>query len=122
MNTNAGRKLPPLMKRHPVLRLVLEHAAVGALLGLVFAVALLAFDAHGLRRLIAESDSGYVAFAMLAVGFMVTFGSLVAGGAIMSLPKGDDDGPGGGRRYRLQPIPVRARSSRRSSSIQRDWH
>ena len=117
------RPLDALLKRNPALRLVLEHAALGALLGLAFAIGLVWLDAQGLGRLIADSESGPIAFLLLAGGFMITFGSLVAGGAIMSLPSDNDDDHGGGRRrrYRLSPIRVPAQRSGRRSSVQRDW-
>lgn len=102
-----------LFRRHPALRLVLSHAALGAGLGLAFACALVIVDAHGIGTLIRESESGLLAFILLAGGFMVTFGSMVAGGAVMLM--GDSSGPGGGHRQRLRPslapVPVRARRS-----------
>lgn len=108
------KELEDLFKRNETLRLVLAHAAVGALLGLAFAVALIVVDAHGIGALIMNSESGAVAFILLAGGFMITFGSLVAGSAVMLLPRDGDDGHGGGgggRRERrvLVPVPVRAR-------------
>jgi len=98
---------PP--RDHRALRLVLQQSALGAALGLAFAGALVLVDAHGIGALMARSESGLVAFAMLAVGFMVTGGSLVAGGAIMLIGSGeprDGDSPGGWRG--LVPIRVRA--------------
>ena len=88
-----------------------------------FAMSTTWLDAQGLGRLIADSESGPIAFLLLAGGFMITFGSLVAGGAIMSLPSDNDDDHGGGRRrrYRLSPIRVPAQRSGRRSSVQRDW-
>jgi hypothetical protein len=107
------RRLEDLFRRNETLRLVLAHAGIGALLGLAFAVALVVLDAHGIGALILNSESGAVAFLLLAGGFMVTFGSLVAGSAVMLLPRDGDDGHGGGgggRRDRvLVPIPVRSR-------------
>ena len=109
------KHLEDLFKRNETLRLVLAHAGVGALFGLAFAVTLVVIDAHGIGALIMNSDSGAVAFILLAGGFMITFGSLVAGSAVMLLPHDGDDGHGGGggggRRERrvLVPIPVRAR-------------
>ena len=106
-----------LFDRNPALKLVLSHAALGALFGFVFSVVLVLLDAHGLGTLLRRSDSGFVAFVLLAGGFMVTFGSLVAGGAIMLLPEDGDDGqdgggPGGHHRESLVPVRVRSRSSR----------
>lgn len=108
--------LSRFFRDHPAIRLVLGHAVLGAGLGLAFACALVIVDAHGIGTLIRESDSGLLAFALLAGGFMVTFGSMVAGGAVMLLDNGS--GPGGGHRFKgprraLVPIPVRARRSSR---------
>jgi hypothetical protein len=106
-----------LFERNPALKLVLSHAALGSVFGLVFAVVLVLLDAHGLGTLLRRSDSAVVAFVLLAGGFMITFGSLVAGSAIMLLPDDGDDGHGGGgpgrhRRESLLPIRVRSRSRR----------
>lgn len=106
-----------LFDRNPALKLVLSHAALGALLGLVFSVVLVLLDAHGLGTLLQHSDSGVVAFVLLAGGFMITFGSLVAGSAIMLLPEDGDDGhggegPGRNRAESLLPVRVRGRSRR----------
>jgi hypothetical protein len=99
-----------LFVRNPALRLVLGHALLGSLLGLAFAVALVATDAHGLGTLMRGSDTGVLAFLLLAGGFVVTFGSLVAGGAVMLLGEGSSGGGGlRGPAPALVPIPVRAR-------------
>ena len=103
-----------LLDRNPALKLVLSHAALGAAFGFAFAVALVLLDAQGVGTLIWRSDSGWIAFILLAGGFMVTFGSLVAGSAIMMLSSDRDDGPGGGDGPgRREWSPVRVRSSRR---------
>lgn len=98
---------------HRALRLVLQQSALGAALGLAFAGALVLVDAHGIGSLMARSDSGLVAFAMLAVGFMVTGGSLVAGGAIMLIGSGEQRGdrPEGGMPVL---VPVRAAGRERA--------
>jgi len=103
------RRTPSPRVDHRALRLVLQQSALGAALGLAFAGALVLVDAHGLGSLMLRSESGLVAFAMLAVGFMVTGGSLVAGGAIMLIGSGEPrgHGPSGGWRG-LVPIRVRA--------------
>ena len=112
MRNNKG-----LFDRNPALKLVLSHAALGALFGLVFSIVLVLLDAHGLGTLLQRSESGFVAFILLAGGFMVTFGGLVAGGAIMLLPEDGDDGhdgrgPGPRRRESLVPVRVRSRERR----------
>lgn len=95
----------------PTFRLVLTHALFGAGLGLCFTVGLVLMDAHGLASLLQYSDSGFVGFALLAGGFMITCGSLAAGTALMMIPRGDDDDYNDGDRQELelQPIPVRVR-------------
>lgn len=99
-----------LFVRNPALRLVLGHAMLGSLLGLAFALALVVTDAHGLGTLMRGSESGFVAFLLLAGGFVVTFGSLVAGGAVMLLGEGSSGGGGlRGPAPVLVPIPVRSR-------------
>ncbi len=98
-------------QHNQVLKLVLGHAAFGALLGLLFTVFLVLLDAHGLGTLLRRSDSAVVAFVLLAGGFMITFGSLVAGSAVMMMSSDHDDGPGGGGGGgRRSPVPVRVRS------------
>jgi hypothetical protein len=103
-----------------VVRLVLVNALLGAVLGLAFALALLMLNSQGLGRLLLGSDAGLLAFALLASGFMVTFGSVAAGTAVMQIGRDDrragprgDGGPGPRGRFarNLAPIPVRVRAS-----------
>ena len=101
-----------LFVRNPALRLVLTQAALGSALGLAFAALLVILDAHGVGTLIRESDMGLVAFVLLAGGFMVTFGSLVAGSAVMLLGDGPSRSGGLGDEAGLVPIPVMARRNR----------
>jgi hypothetical protein len=98
--------------QNPALRLVVTHAILGSGLGLLFAALLVVFDAHGLGTLISESDIGPVAFILLAGGFMVTFGSMVAGTAIMMI--GGATGENGPGRPDMLPalVPVRVRRRR----------
>lgn len=112
--------LPPTKPPHrAMVRMVLTQAALGAALGLAFALALLLLDVHGLGGLIRSSETGPLAFLLLAGGFMVTGGSVVAGTAIMMLKSDDDDRDGGHfeRDRVLVPIPVR--TGRPSSPVQR---
>ncbi|MFO1150093.1 MAG: hypothetical protein U1E62_17080 [Alsobacter sp.] len=97
---------------NPALRLVVTHAVLGSGLGLLFSALLVVFDAHGLGTLIRESDIGPIAFVLLAGGFMVTFGSMVAGTAVMMI--GGVAGEGGPGRPAMLPalVPVRVRRRR----------
>jgi hypothetical protein len=108
------------VRGHRVVRLVLMNSMLGAGLGLAFALALLMLNSQGLGRLLLGSDTGLLAFALLASGFMVTFGSVAAGTAVMQIGRDDrragprDDGgaaPRGRFARAPAPIPVRARAS-----------
>lgn len=95
--------------RNPALRLVVSQAGLGAALGLAFAGLIVALDVHGVGRLMLGSDMGLVAFVLMAGGFMVTFGSLVAGSAVMLLGsrRDDSDHRDRGHLVGLVPAPVR---------------
>ncbi len=76
------------IRRVPVLvRYIVRNAAIGAGLGVLLAVMLVATDAAGLRTLIAESSDPATPMLLLAGGFSTLFGSLYAGYAIMMLPE-----------------------------------
>jgi len=96
----------------PLVRYMIFHWVFGALLGALFATALLIFDPFGLRPLMHDSGMGSVAAFMLYVGFMTSFGGLVCAAAVM-FPPDDDEPPRGGLRGNVAPkiayarIPVR---------------
>ena len=71
--------------RHPVVRHVVLPALAGSLAGLTATAGLLALDVGSLRTLILGSNQPMIAVALLASGFVVTFGSAAIGTAIMSL-------------------------------------
>jgi hypothetical protein len=90
------------------IRFLLKHAALGATAGVVFVGLLLAFDIAGLRHLVLNTSGGFIALAVMTVFFVITFGSVQMGRAIMSLGQ-DETPPSGGRRApegQLIPIPV----------------
>jgi hypothetical protein len=92
-----------------IVHLVVRNWIAGALLGAVFAGMLIWSDLGGMGRLLLRSDPVWPPLLLLFGGFAVTFGALVAGTAIMLIPKDDeppDNPPGGGR---MIPIRVRAR-------------
>ncbi|TAD88111.1 MAG: hypothetical protein EAZ99_14880 [Alphaproteobacteria bacterium] len=102
-----------MMRRWPPLfQFLAVHMAIGIAIGWAALGAMLAFDMGGIRTLIWASSWRWIALAMLAIGFAVTFGSVSMGMAVMG--KGDDDdGPPGGKRERTvsarEPVAVRAR-------------
>jgi hypothetical protein len=86
----------------PLVRYMIFHWVLGALLGAFFATALLIFDPFGLRPLMHDSGMGDVAAFMLYVGFMTSFGGLVCAAAVM-FPPDDDEPPRGGLRGNVMP-------------------
>jgi hypothetical protein len=72
-----------------ILRHVLPHLAAGCIAGVVAALGMVATNLGSLRDLIMNTDGGWMALALLTLGFVVTFGSVAIGGAIISL---DHDG------------------------------
>jgi hypothetical protein len=78
-------KLPDEIVRH-----MLAPALAGSLAGLVATAGLLALNVGSLRTLIAGAERGWIAVALLAAGFMITFGSAAIGAAIMSLGEDSD--------------------------------
>jgi len=68
-----------------VLRYVLPHLLAGCLAGVVASVGLVATNLGSLRDLVLNTDGGWVAFALLTFGLVVTFGLIAIGGAIMAI-------------------------------------
>ena len=68
-----------------IFRYVVPHLIAGCLGGLVAAGGMVATNLGSLRDLILHTEGGWLAFAMLAVGMVVTFGSVAIGAAIMRL-------------------------------------
>ena len=75
----------------PLVRFILVHAAIGAVAGAACAVAVVATDALGVGRLIASTGNPWIPGLLLLNGFMVTFGSLSAGAALMRAGRPDSD-------------------------------
>lgn len=94
-----------------VVHLVVYNWLLGAGIGAGFAALVIWSDLAGLGALILRSEPIWPPLALLFGGFALTFGSLVAGTAIMLAPRDDDppDDPPGGR---LIPIRVTARMRR----------
>ena len=110
---------PTEPKGNPLVRMIVLHWALGSLLGVAFAGALLAFDPFGLRALLVRSDALIPGLVMLFVGFGTTFGGVGAATAVMFQKKKDDDDedgpPSGGIRDRVRrmaPALAPARVSR----------
>ena len=93
-----------------VVHLIVFNWLLGAGIGAAFAGLLIWADIAHIGRLILNAQPVWPGLALLFGGFAVTFGSLVAGTAIMLIPAKDEppDDPPGGR-----PIPVRAGAAAR---------
>jgi len=95
-------RLPPhIAPAMPLLRLLAINCAAGIAIALLALGGLLMTDAP-LRVLILRDQSPFVALALLGGGFIVTFGSVVMGTAIMRLggEQGSPPASGTGRRRR----------------------
>jgi hypothetical protein len=107
-------ELRAFMRRHPLFRLLAINLVIGLVLGLSVVAGLIAADAHHLRTLLMKDSSGWIFLALLAFGFALTFGSVIMGAAVMSLPAQDDDTKSGpGHRAMMRPARVRATASPR---------
>ncbi len=83
-------------------RLLAVNALGGAALGVTVVAAILMLDIAGLRRLIAGDPEGFVALAMLVVGFVVTCASVMMGSAVMQSSRESGSSGGGSP----QPVPA----------------
>lgn len=88
------------MPKH--IRYLLTHAAIGATAGVCFSALLVCLDVAGLWHLVVETEDGPLAGGIMTMFFVITFGSVQMGRAVMSLterPDDDDDkgGPDGGK-------------------------
>jgi hypothetical protein len=106
--------------RQPLLRLLAINLAAGVAVAALLLGGLLYVNPGHLRELIFADSSPALAFALLLFGFVVTFGSVAMGTAIMAM--GTEPRGAGGRRAPAEflpgtkPIPVRVEAglSRRS--------
>jgi hypothetical protein len=90
----------------PVVRYMIFHWALGALLGALFATVLLIFDPLGLRQLMRDSGMEPLAALLLYFGFMTSFSGLACAAAVMFFPdddEDDDEPPRGGLRGNVAP-------------------
>lgn len=89
------------------IKYLLRHAAIGALAGVCFSALVIYLDVAGLWHLVTETKDGPLAAGIMTMLFVITFGSVQMGRAVMSLADHDDDdhrGPSGG-----EFVPIRVR-------------
>ena len=96
-----------------VVHLIVLNWIGGVVLGAAFAGLLIWFDIGHIGRLIQNASPMWPPLVLLFGGFAVTFGALVAGTAVMLIPR-DEDPPDDPPRGPLIPVKVgaRARSTR----------
>jgi hypothetical protein len=73
-----------------LIRYVVPHWLAGCAAGVIAATALVATNLGSLRDLMWNTQGGWLGFVLLVFGFVVTFGSIAIGAAIMSLSEDDD--------------------------------
>ncbi|HEY0185664.1 MAG TPA: hypothetical protein VGC09_22915 [Rhodopila sp.] len=73
-----------------VLRYVLPHLFAGCIAGVIAAIGLVETNIGLLGDLVQHVDGGWLGFALLTFGCVVTFGSVAIGNAIMNLEKDRD--------------------------------
>ncbi len=77
--------------RQPLLRLLAVNLAIGATAAALLLGGLIALNPDRLRDLILADRSPATALGLLLFGFLITFGSVAMGTAIMAIGRGDDD-------------------------------
>jgi len=108
------------LPKDPLFRLLAVNGLAGTVIAGLVLGGIFAANIGNLRVLVLSAEDPVLPVVMLAVGLVITLGSVVIGSAIMLL--GDSDGKGGaGTRHRPAgfeghlkpvPVPVAARSRR----------
>jgi hypothetical protein len=88
-----------------LVRLYITHCAIGFAIAAAFVAGLVAFDVAGLRHLVLDTQSGWLAGAMLVFSNGVVFAGVQFGIAVM-LMADRPEGPRGGRRRPIGHVPV----------------
>lgn len=97
----------PAKRRDPLLAMLAVNALWGGMLGVAFVGGVIALDLGHLRKLLTFSTDGLIALGLLTIGSIVTFASVVMGGAVMMMGRKDEKGPRGGKRALRHLVPVR---------------
>lgn len=79
----------------PLFSFLLKHIATGVAVGWAFVGALLGLDVGGFGSLVLGSSSKFVALALLAVFFAITFGSAAVATAVLMGNDFAEDGEDG---------------------------
>ena len=97
----------------PVHAMLLGNLVWGVVLGLGFAGGVYLLDLGHIRTLVSQSPDGLLAMALLSAGSVITFASVVMGGAEMLIPgENEPRSPRGGKGMLLRAlVPLRATAS-----------
>ena len=93
----------------PLLRLLAVNLAIGVAAAVLLLGGLLALNPFRLRDLLLADSGGGAALGLLLFGFVITFGSMAMGTAIMTLGRKPRRDGGNGHGRRVEPVRVRAR-------------
>jgi hypothetical protein len=93
-----------------LVRLYVRHVLIGFALSGAFVAVLLWADVAHLARLVAASDRGWLAVAMLVVANGIVFSGVQFGIAVMRMADDETPPPGGRRQARPVQVPAVARS------------
>lgn len=83
---------------HPLFRLLAINLASGIAVALLLLTGILLLNPHRIRDLLLADENGVLVLLLIGCGFIVTFGSVAMGSAIMAL--GRSDRPRSGKRKR----------------------
>jgi hypothetical protein len=92
--------------REPLFRLLAINLLIGVTAAALMLGGLLALNPAGLRDLITADSSPLTALGLLLFGFVVTFGSVAMGTAIMALGRSE----GGDGKRKSVPLPAQVRA------------
>lgn len=110
--TRFRQTLRQLRRDNPLLGLLALNLAAGVAVAALAVGGILVLDVHGLRSLMMRDASPLPALLMLSVGFVITFGSVLMGTAIMSIAQRPSaPPPSGGRGVDgIEPLQIPIRS------------
>lgn len=100
-----------------LVRLYIRQVLIGWGIAALFVAGLIGFNVAGLRHLVLETRDGWIAGVMLLISNGVVFAGVQFGITIMAMAE-DEDGPKGGKRFRLRlPRLTRAAADRIALAI-----
>ena len=92
------------LNRFTLIWFLLKHCAVGAIAGWTLLGGMLWFDVGGLGTLVSNSPEGVFAVGLMAFFFLITFGTVAMGGAVMTMHRRKP--PSGGKRRPVHKQPA----------------